>query len=111
MDGVRDRDLFLKLLADGERSARFISPSNLVRERYGEHQVYFFYVRSGDEVARVETWSSSSGPRRFWASPKVRSPRRRKIRTMDFRSLPSARRGPTPGFSQRLATSRKAESV
>ncbi|MEE8420714.1 MAG: DNA double-strand break repair nuclease NurA [Dehalococcoidales bacterium] len=63
VDGVRDRDLFLNRLADGERSARFISPSKIVRERYGEHQVYFFYVRSGDEVARVEIprWVAENG--------------------------------------------------
>ncbi len=52
--GVRDRDLFSNLLADGERSGRFISPSRIIRERYGEHQVQFFYLRAGDEVARVE---------------------------------------------------------
>ena len=63
VDGVRDRDLFLNRLADGERSARFISPSKIVRERYGEHQVNFFYVRSGDEVARVEIprWVAENG--------------------------------------------------
>ena len=25
-----------------------------MQRRYGEHQVYFFYIRAGDEVARVE---------------------------------------------------------
>jgi hypothetical protein len=52
--GVRDRDLFMDLLEDGERSALFISPSKIVKERYGEHRVYFFYLRAGDEIARVE---------------------------------------------------------
>lgn len=52
--GVRDRDLFQYRLADGERSARFISPSKIIREHYGEHQVQFFYLRAGEEVARVE---------------------------------------------------------
>jgi hypothetical protein len=52
--GVRDRDLFMELLEDGERSALFISPSKIVRERYGDHRVSFFYLRAGDEVARLE---------------------------------------------------------
>ncbi len=52
--GVRDRDLFEQLLDDGERSALFISPSKIVKERYGEHRIYFFYLKAGDEIARVE---------------------------------------------------------
>jgi hypothetical protein len=52
--GVRDRDMFIELLADGERSAMFISPSKIVRERYGGHRVHFFYLRAGDEIARIE---------------------------------------------------------
>lgn len=51
--GVRDRELFLNLLSEGERSALFISPSK-IQKHYGYHQVYFFYLRVGDEVARVE---------------------------------------------------------
>jgi hypothetical protein len=52
--GVRDRDLFINLLESGERSALFISPSKIVREHYGEHRVYFFYLRVDDEIARIE---------------------------------------------------------
>jgi hypothetical protein len=52
--GVRDRDLFMSLLESGERSALFISPSKIVGEHYGEHRVYFFYLRVGDEIARIE---------------------------------------------------------
>jgi hypothetical protein len=51
--GVRDRELFLNLLSQGERSDLFISPSN-IQKHYGYHQVYFFYLRVNDEVARVE---------------------------------------------------------
>lgn len=51
--GVRDRELFANLLSDGERSALFISPSYIVRKHYGIHRVYFFYLRAGDEIARV----------------------------------------------------------
>ena len=49
VDGVRDRELFFNLLNSGERSALFISPSKIVKERYGLHHVYFFYVRVDDE--------------------------------------------------------------
>jgi hypothetical protein len=52
--GVLDRDLFTNLLENGERSALFISPSKIVREYYGEHRVYFFYLRVDDEIARIE---------------------------------------------------------
>jgi hypothetical protein len=52
--GVRDRDMFINLLEDGERSALFISPSKIVKEHYGENRVYFFYLRVGDEIARIE---------------------------------------------------------
>ncbi len=52
--GVRDRDLFMNLLESGERSALFLSPSNIVKEYYGEHRVYFFYLRADDEIARIE---------------------------------------------------------
>jgi GNAT superfamily N-acetyltransferase len=52
--GVQDRELFLNLLSQGERSALFTSQSSIVRKRYREHQVYFFYLRVDDEIARVE---------------------------------------------------------
>ncbi len=51
--GVRDRELFLNLLGEGDRSNLFISPSR-VQKRYGEHLVYFCYLRIDDEIARVE---------------------------------------------------------
>jgi hypothetical protein len=54
LNGVRDRDIFMDLLEDGERSALFISPSKIVKDYYGDHKVYFFYLRVGDEIARVE---------------------------------------------------------
>lgn len=52
--GVRDRDVFLTVLKPGERSSAFISRSSVVPDYYGEHEVRFFYVRTGDEIARVE---------------------------------------------------------
>jgi NurA-like 5'-3' nuclease len=51
--GVQDRELFLNLLGQGERSALFISLSK-IQKRYGVHQVYFCYLRMDDEIARVE---------------------------------------------------------
>ncbi|MDP3879163.1 MAG: DNA double-strand break repair nuclease NurA [Dehalococcoidales bacterium] len=54
VSGVRDRELFAGILDRGERSALFISRSSVVRKRYGEHQIYFFYLRLDDEIARVE---------------------------------------------------------
>jgi len=52
--GVRDRDIFSVLLEPGERSATFISRSSVVKDYYGDHEVRFFYIKSGDEVSRVE---------------------------------------------------------
>jgi len=60
--GVTDRELFMDVLAPGERSALFISPSKITKERYGEHRIYFFYLRLEEEVARVEMprWAAES---------------------------------------------------
>ncbi|MDP7109706.1 MAG: DNA double-strand break repair nuclease NurA [Dehalococcoidales bacterium] len=52
--GLLDRDLFANLLAPGERSELFFSQSKVVKEHYGEHLIYFFYLRLNDEIARVE---------------------------------------------------------
>ncbi|MFC1982825.1 DNA double-strand break repair nuclease NurA [Chloroflexota bacterium] len=52
--GVQDQQLFSNLLDWGERSAIFISRSSIVQKHYGEHEVYFFYLKAGDEIARVE---------------------------------------------------------
>jgi len=51
--GVRDRDIFNSLLEEGERSALFISPSKIL-EYYGEHHVYFCYMKIDEEIARIE---------------------------------------------------------
>ena len=52
--GVQDRELFSNLLGQGERSAVFITQSSVVEKHYGVHQVYFFYLRVDDEIARME---------------------------------------------------------
>lgn len=54
VSGVQDRELFANILGQAERSALFISQSSIVEKHYGEHQVYFFYLRVDEEIARVE---------------------------------------------------------
>ena len=54
VDGLLDRDLFAALLQPGERSALFTTTSSIVQAHYGPHQVRFFYLNVGDEIARVE---------------------------------------------------------
>jgi hypothetical protein len=54
ISGINDRMLFGNLLKVGERSALFVNPSEIVKKRYGIHQVFFFYLRVEDEIARVE---------------------------------------------------------
>ena len=52
--GVRDRELFSNMLSKGERTVLFATQSSIVRKRYGEHWIYFFYLKVDDEIARVE---------------------------------------------------------
>jgi len=52
--GVQDRELFSNILGQGKRSVIFISQSSIVQKHYGVHQVYFFYLKVDDEIARVE---------------------------------------------------------
>jgi NurA-like 5'-3' nuclease len=52
--GVQDREIFGQTLEAGERSALFSSRSQIVRSHYGGHSVYFFYLRTEGEIARVE---------------------------------------------------------
>lgn len=52
--GLLDRDLFTTLLESGERSALFASQTRVVQQWYGEHAICFFYLNTGDEIARVE---------------------------------------------------------
>ncbi|MFQ6028903.1 MAG: DNA double-strand break repair nuclease NurA [Dehalococcoidia bacterium] len=54
-NGFLDRDLFQQTLEPGWRSSLFISnPAVANQEYYGEHQVYFYYLHAGEEIARVE---------------------------------------------------------
>jgi NurA domain len=52
--GLLDRDLFIRLLTPGQRSALFSSRSSVVVKYYGANEVNFFYIRLDGEVARVE---------------------------------------------------------
>jgi hypothetical protein len=54
ISGIQDRTLFSAVLQAGERSDLFISPSQIVKKHYGAHQVYFFYLKGEEEIARVE---------------------------------------------------------
>lgn len=62
-----DGHLFATRLRDGERSAVFRAASERVRrvEEFfeGQHEVCFFYLRIGDDVARVELprWATTPG--------------------------------------------------
>lgn len=52
--GLLDREMVSQRLAPGERSAVFTSTSSIVERHYGQHAVAFFYLNSGEEMARVE---------------------------------------------------------
>jgi len=51
--GLQDSDLFRRLLSPGERSVLFRNRSKII-ERYRRHHIFFFYIRVGEEIARVE---------------------------------------------------------
>lgn len=53
IEGVTDAVLFRQILDRGQRSAVFSSTSRVLAD-YGGHDIHFFYVHVGDEVARVE---------------------------------------------------------
>jgi hypothetical protein len=54
VNGLLDRDIFGSYLDPGERSQVFGTTSQIVQQYYGIHQVYFFYVNTGEEIGRVE---------------------------------------------------------
>lgn len=64
LGGLTDRALFGASLAPGERSAIFRSQWPISVKYYGPHQVHFFYVHVGPEVARVEVpaWVAGDPP-------------------------------------------------
>jgi hypothetical protein len=60
--GLTDRAVFSEVLLPGERSAVFISGSS-INDKYGAHQVCFFYLKADEEVSRVELplWAVDNG--------------------------------------------------
>lgn len=52
--GVMDREIFDATLSVGERSPVFHSSAPIVRDHYGQHGVAFFYLRTEEEIGRVE---------------------------------------------------------
>ncbi len=52
--GILDRELLGNMLDMNERTAVFGSNASIVRDHYGGHGVNFFYVRTEEEVGRVE---------------------------------------------------------
>jgi hypothetical protein len=53
-NGFLDRELFQEFLEPGWRSAVYRTNPVAAQEYYGEQQVHFYYLHSGEEVARVE---------------------------------------------------------
>ena len=60
--GLLDRHLFETTLAEGERSAVFLSRSEVLKQ-YGDHTIVAFYLRGCAEVGRVEMprWVATGG--------------------------------------------------
>ena len=62
VNGIRDRDLFIKFLPDNARSALFESTSNVIEKYYNKgNEICFYYLRIFDEIARIElpSWVSN----------------------------------------------------
>lgn len=53
IEGVRDQLVYTHLLNPGERSTVFRSTSRILKN-YGPHDIYFFYLHVGSEIARIE---------------------------------------------------------
>jgi hypothetical protein len=62
--GITDADVLADTLAEGQRGPLFASMSRINVESYGQHQIHFFYMRVGREVARVEIprWVAEDRP-------------------------------------------------
>ncbi len=61
-NGFMDRELFQEVLEPYSRSPIYKTNPAAAQEYYGEHQVYFYYLHSGNEIARVEIpqWVASN---------------------------------------------------
>jgi hypothetical protein len=54
VNGFLDRHLFQEILGPGERSDVYRTNSSVSRDSYGPHRIYFYYMNTGDEIARIE---------------------------------------------------------
>ena len=54
VNGFLDRHLFQEILGPGERSEVYRTNSSVSRDFYGPHRIYFYYMNTGDEIARIE---------------------------------------------------------
>jgi hypothetical protein len=61
-NGFWDREIFRELLDPGHCSGLYRTNPAAAQEYYGEQQVYFYYLNSGEEIARVEIpqWVASN---------------------------------------------------
>jgi hypothetical protein len=62
-NGFLDREIFARLLGPGYRSPLYRTNPAAAQEYYGEQQVYFYYLNSGEEIARVEVPQWVAGDR------------------------------------------------
>lgn len=51
---ILDRDIFDLTLQDNQRSDHFITTSSIVERYYGENIINFYYLKVGNEIARIE---------------------------------------------------------
>ena len=63
VEQVLDRHIFQEILQPGQRSGLFTSRSSVVDKYYGIHQIMFFYLHTGNEIARIEIpqWVAEGG--------------------------------------------------
>ena len=59
---ITDQDIFSIFLATGQRSEIFFSTSQVIRKYYLGHEIGFFYLNTGKEIARIEmpVWVASN---------------------------------------------------
>ncbi|MFL2645221.1 MAG: DNA double-strand break repair nuclease NurA [Dehalococcoidia bacterium] len=53
-NGLLDKDIFDIYLKPGERSPIYKSQSSIPIMHYGDHHTYFYYLHTGNEIARIE---------------------------------------------------------
>jgi NurA-like 5'-3' nuclease len=51
---LADADIYSERLAEGQRGPIYLSMARANRALYREHAIHFFYLRVGNEIARVE---------------------------------------------------------